>query len=115
MEYISIDKRFAGKLREALDVLIMNADELEAEEIWLFGSLARGTATLDSDIDLLVVTQRNRKNTSLKVWDLDVRDDVGFPKVDVVVRTKKELESKLYPFNEEVSKDKVVLWRRSAM
>ncbi|MFO0605750.1 MAG: nucleotidyltransferase domain-containing protein [Polyangiales bacterium] len=42
--------------RSALRPLVARLREaLGAEEVWLFGSRARGTATLDSDWDLLVV------------------------------------------------------------
>lgn len=42
---LSIAKKYASAVREAVD----------ASAIFLYGSCARGTATLDSDIDIAVV------------------------------------------------------------
>ncbi len=107
-----IDSRFKKKLTLVLDRLIKNSILLEAEEIWLFGSVARGDCNADSDIDILVLTSGKPRDISLLVEKLDVRDDVYFPKVDVIVRTPEEIESDNYWFYHEVRKDKIVLWRK---
>ena len=65
-------------------------DELPAEEVWLFGSQARGDAGPDSDLDLLAIVeksdipgyQRSREAHAL------VRE-IRFPK-DIVVLTRAE-------------------------
>lgn len=46
----SLDE-FKGKLRELL--------KNRVNQVWLYGSLARGEATANSDIDIFIVTQTN--------------------------------------------------------
>lgn len=60
--------------RSALRPLVARLREaLGAEEVWLFGSRARGTATSDSDWDLLVVVPDGVSDEALEpvaVWRL---------------------------------------------
>ena len=41
--------------------------------LWLFGSTARGEATLDSDVDLLAAFDRDRKLSALDVVGIQLR------------------------------------------
>lgn len=62
------------------------------EEIWLFGSRARGTGTPDSDWDLLVVVPNGTPDSerdSFAVWEVTKRSGVGS---DVVIVTRDEFE-----------------------
>lgn len=63
---------------------------LSPKKIWLFGSLARGTESDSSDIDLLMVVQesslpRYRRNQDAR---MHVRD-IHYPK-DIIVMTQNE-------------------------
>lgn len=52
---------FQESSRRALDAYIPGfAHKWDLDRVWLFGSLARGTATLDSDADLAVEDLRPR-------------------------------------------------------
>ena len=69
--------------------------EVDPEEIWLFGSRARGEAGPDSDVDLLVVErepfgpERSRLAEITRVYDA-LRD---FPlALDVLIYSREELE-----------------------
>ena len=44
-------------------------------ELYLFGSVAKGTSNMASDIDILVITELNRDNIQM-VLD---REGIGFP------------------------------------
>ena len=112
MSTIEIDSRFAPKLESKLNELIYYADYLNISEIWLFGSVARGTCNAFSDIDLLVLTFGNSKGVSLKIEELELREEIGFPKVDIVVRTPQSISNPDYYFNTAVQRDKIVLWKR---
>ncbi len=59
--------------------------EFHAERVVLFGSYARGVATDDSDVDLLVVLPFEGKSVSQSVA-MRLRLRPSFP-VDIVVRT----------------------------
>ena len=98
MPTIEIDSRFAPKLESKLNELIYYADYLNISEIWLFGSVARGTCNAFSDIDLLILTSGNSKEVSFKV--------------DIIVRTPESISNTDYYFNTVVQRDKIVLWKR---
>ena len=59
--------------------------EFDAERVVLFGSHARGTATEDSDVDLLVILPFKGRSVNQSV-QMRMRLRPGFP-VDLVVRT----------------------------
>lgn len=112
MSTIEIDSRFAPKLESKLNELIYYADYLNISEIWLFGSVAHGTCNAFSDIDLLILTTSNSKEISFKIEELELREEIGFPKVDIIVRTPKSINNQDYYFNTAVQRDKIILWKR---
>ncbi len=68
------------------------AERFQPEKIILFGSYAKGTATEDSDVDLVVVTRDGRTDVrdqaarmQVAVWDFPVGKDI-------LVRTPQQLE-----------------------
>lgn len=109
---IQVYPEFKKKIFDTLETILDNEEKLKLEEVWLFGSVAREEATYNSDIDLLVITSGKSKEVSFIIEDLDIRDDVNFPHVDVVVRTYKELGDPYFVFNEEVKRDKITLWKK---
>jgi predicted nucleotidyltransferase len=91
------------------------------EEVWLFGSAARGDMWADfwpmrSDIDLLVVTAEPVSE--------DVRDELLTltyrlylecgRQISPAFRTRRDLGSQWAPLQAEVSRDGVKLWPRTA-
>ena len=85
----------------------------EIEEIWLFGSLARGEATPASDADIVVVLS----HSSLPFLERPPHyrlDDCGIA-TDVLVYTRAEIEEmrareNLFP--RPIEGERRVLWRR---
>ncbi len=112
MPTIEIDSRFAPKLESKLNELIFYADYLNISEIWFFDSVARDICNAFSDIDLLVLTTSDSKEISFKIENLELREEVGFPKVDIIVRTPKSINNPDYYFNTAVQRYKIVLWKR---
>ncbi len=104
---------FKNKIKEVSNILVENALDLEMDELWLFGSVARGDYTATSDVDLLVLTSSKQEHKiSLKVEFLELRNDVDYPNVDIIVRNKSSLQKENdYLFNKLVKKDKIILWR----
>lgn len=112
VQSLNITQVFKDKLMGTVKELVKCKDELALEAIWLFGSLARGDYTGQSDIDIMVITSGDVQCMRRKVAFMDVEDDIDFPNVDVVVKTYKSLESDAYVFNDFVKHDKILLWER---
>jgi predicted nucleotidyltransferase len=69
------------------------APEVHPEHIILFGSHARGTATDDSDVDLLVVMPF-QGHPSRQATEIRARVHPKFP-VDLLVRTPQQVQERL--------------------
>ena len=112
--------RYAEAVKEAYSktksTLVEAAKQLPIEEIWLFGSAARREMRLGSDLDFLVIVGEdvNRKEVSVAIELLDVREDVGQVPVDVIVRRRSYIESGSDVFSREVLRDRKLVWRREA-
>ena len=77
---------------------------------WIFGSYARGEETADSDVDILVVFDRNARVSLIghATMMLDLEDLLN-RKVDLVK------EGTLLPFAvETANRDKVLIYEKSA-
>ncbi|MEM4489307.1 MAG: nucleotidyltransferase domain-containing protein [Desulfurococcaceae archaeon] len=62
-------------LEHYLKVIVKAVKELdEKAEVYLFGSVAEGTYTLSSDIDILVVTDQSPENVLVKLWEKGIKD-----------------------------------------
>ena len=103
---------FREKICHVAKTLVRYADSLYMEQLWLFGSVARGEYTAVSDIDILVLTSAERERVvSARVEELELRDDVGYPNVDIIVRNRKSLENDANAlFNNAVLHDRIILW-----
>ena len=95
-------------MRENLDYQFI--DKLKAlpfvEEIWLFGSRARGDNCKRSDIDIAIICPSATDSDWTKV--LDITEDADtLLKVDCIKFTKEQVDSALY---KNILKDKKVLY-----
>ena len=111
---IKIPTRMSKTFVNVVRTLVSNAEPLFMEELWLFGSVARGTANLTSDLDFLVLVDKPsiRKQSSLAVELLDVREDASDVNVDVVVRTRETMADMSQLFQREVNRDKIIIWTK---
>lgn len=81
-------------LREMVRAIVR---EVDPEEIWLFGSRARGQAGPDSDVDLLVIErepfgpERSRLQESVRLYEAIAAFRVG---VDLLVYSRQEVEER---------------------
>jgi predicted nucleotidyltransferase len=78
-------------LQEALERLVA---ALEPEEVWLFGSWARGEARPDSDVDLLVVVPYEGDPKELALRGYRVLRGRDFP-LDLLVYPRSLLKERL--------------------
>ncbi|MCC7292906.1 MAG: nucleotidyltransferase domain-containing protein [Phycisphaerales bacterium] len=69
------------------------AREFHPQRIILFGSYARGDATVDSDVDLLVILP-GRGDAASRSLDIRLRLEAGFP-MDLIARTEGEVRRRL--------------------
>jgi uncharacterized protein len=78
---------------DIVDLCQRIAEQFSPHRIVLFGSYARGTATEDSDVDLLVILDHDERNPEKAIEILQaVQPHVP---VDLVVRTPAEVEQRL--------------------
>ncbi len=82
-------------LPEAYAISQRLAESFNAEQVYLFGSHARGSAGPDSDLDFLVVVPKSKKTRYQRAVEARgyIRD-VSFP-ADVIVMTRSEWERDL--------------------
>ena len=67
--------------------------QFNAERVVLFGSYAQGTATVDSDVDLLVIGSFDGRGVDKSV-EIRMKLRPPFP-VDIIVRTPEKLRQRL--------------------
>ena len=73
----------AELLRKKRDAMIALAAKHGAQNLRIFGSVARGESAAESDVDLLVKMEEGRSLLDLSALVLDLQDLLGV-KVDVV-------------------------------
>ncbi|MBV6450246.1 MAG: hypothetical protein MHPDNHAH_00967 [Anaerolineales bacterium] len=87
------------------------AEEFKPEKIILFGSYARGNPRPESDVDLLVVMDTNKRESQ---QSLEIRRSLGVLfGMDLIVRTPKKLSQRLKmgdSFLKDVLKEGKVLY-----
>ena len=107
-------EKVENTFRNVSSVLIEASGTLLFDELYLFGSAARGQLKLGSDLDFLVIVNDPsiRKKVSQAIELLDLREDVGDVPVDIIVRTRAYIESGYDLFSREVLRDRKLLWRR---
>lgn len=83
--------------------------------IILYGSVARGDATDESDIDIAIIIKDemdNQTKSRFISWaaDMDIRHERVFSIVDIKEENMKKWERAL-PFYRNIRKEGIVLWR----
>lgn len=101
---------YGNRLQSVMNTLASVADEIFLQEIWLFGSVARGMLHPNSDIDLMLIVEKNPEVARRYMKILDIGD--GFPEVDITIRTLESLHMSEYVFTDYVLRDRLILWQR---
>lgn len=86
----------------------------KVERYVLFGSKARGNATPDSDIDLLVITRdplswKQKERITMEFLDVNLRFDTNFSQTVVDVDSWNSAQWRLVPLHKNVAKEGVVI------
>ncbi len=80
--------------RKIIDQMVKRiAEQFHPEKIILFGSMARGDYTGDSDVDLLVIMREVGDRRKLRIEIHSAVSGMGLPK-DIIVLTVDEFERK---------------------
>jgi len=82
--------------------------------IILYGSVARGEATVESDIDIAIVVKKDMDETTKDKFiswsaDMDIRYDRVFSIIDIQ-EDKMKKWGDILPFYKSVQKEGIVLW-----
>lgn len=108
-EELNIKEKYLNKIEECINLL----STLDfAEEIILFGSCARNESKLGSDVDLLVITNRQTKRVERGLVYSDLCYKLNGVNADIVFSTRQQYDeddSKLY---ENIRKDGKTLWHK---
>jgi len=81
------------EIMEALHAMVDRiVSVFQPEKVILFGSLSRGDAGADSDIDLLVITEVNGSRRQMAVEMRMTISDISVPK-DIVILTPGEMDA----------------------
>ena len=93
---------------------ILSIMEHQIASIILYGSVARGTNEIDSDVDVaLLIYGSMEENTEDKLSDfivyMNLKYDTVFSVIDIEVETFKKWK-KVTPFYQNVDREGVVLW-----
>ena len=93
---------------------ILNVLSPQVTRIILYGSVARGTNSLESDVDIAVLVQ-SRLSPAMEdrlsdiVVDMNLKYDKVFSVIDIEEATYKKWR-KVTPFYQNVDKDGIILW-----
>jgi len=89
------------------------ASRIKPEKIILFGSYAEGNYTEESDVDLLIIFETDRKTTEVSV-DISLMIKHTFP-IDIIVKTPQEIEKRRCAgdfFINQIINNGIVLYER---
>ena len=100
---------FRGEVHKAIDEI---AKSVQPERVILFGSYARGTATRDSDVDLLVLFDRPIDSREMRVAIRRLLGGMSFPKDILVAQTEEVERAPLGSIVADAASEGVVVYER---
>lgn len=105
------------KITDELVAGILNVIEEKVIRIVLYGSVARGTDTEESDVDVALLLTKSmdkyeEEQLSEFIVDMDLKYDKVFSVIDIDYTMYCEWEETM-PFYRNMKKDGIILWERS--
>lgn len=108
----SLDKDALSLLKE---IVLKHLQGLSVKKLWLFGSVARGTARPNSDLDLLVIVENGKDKRSayknLLNASMDCLSVFGNPLSPIVYSQKEFNKKKGLPLVVNIKKEGRILWQ----
>lgn len=114
VEAVSDRNRYLEEAAESFATKLSGLEEVE--KCILFGSVARGTADFDSDIDVLVLVSSMDARERIMVKSEAISEDTGFQISPTVMKqeTYREHTKEETQFSRNVERDKKVLYGKQA-
>lgn len=102
---------FLNRIVYSVDFLVKTVPDVE--EIYLFGSCARGDAKWSSDVDLAVVTKKVITDHTLRGTVISILDEPDETETctDVIFRTP-DMQDGSITFQKLFDRDKVLIWKK---
>lgn len=108
-EELNLKDKYLNKIEEC----IVHLSSLDfVEEIILFGSCARNQCKLGSDVDLLVITDRETKRVERGLVYSDLCYKLNGVSADIVFATRQQYVEDDNKFFENIKRDGKRLWHR---
>jgi predicted nucleotidyltransferase len=111
----SLEERLTPQQLEALTVLRQRLQiAFQIETIMLYGSVARGEADSESDIDLLVLTTRRlshfeRHQITDAIFEVNLQYDTNFSSMVVDRRSWESSLMAVFPIRAEIARDGIAV------
>ncbi|MBE2201346.1 MAG: nucleotidyltransferase domain-containing protein [Anaerolinea sp.] len=90
----------------------------EVVAIMLYGSYARGVATAESDIDLFILIRQESPTLCDELanlaWQVQFDHDVVISDVIYSVEQYQRMQSRLFPFYQNLKRDGILLWKNKS-
>lgn len=106
---IQLPKRFEIKLRKDLEFLL-NYKDLKIEQVILFGSCARGTYKITSDIDILLITQESIERYVRGDIASELDDEVDGVRTDIVFYSRPIFETSDSLLVKQIKKEGIIIY-----
>ncbi|MGL5675999.1 MAG: nucleotidyltransferase family protein [Cellulosilyticaceae bacterium] len=114
IEDIGLPTRFSVKLQKDI-AYILECNEIEVRQIILFGSCARGTYKVTSDIDLLVITEESVSRVVRGDIACELDEEIDGVRTDVVFYAREVFEASDSLLCNQIKKEGIILYRKECV
>ncbi|MEG0013344.1 MAG: nucleotidyltransferase domain-containing protein [Cellulosilyticaceae bacterium] len=111
---LHIPERFMKKLIKDMDYLL-GYEALDIEEVILFGSCARGTCKVTSDIDILVITKESIERYVRGDIASELDEEVEGVRTDVVFYSRQVFETSTSLLVKQINQDGIIIYNNKGI
>lgn len=114
IEEIGLPTRFSVKLQKDI-AYILECNEIEVRQIILFGSCARGTYKVTSDIDVLVITEESVSRAVRGDIASELDETLDGVRTDVVFYAREVFEASDSLLCKQIKKEGVIIYSKECV